>query len=587
MQQSVLTNDQLLLLQKEKIVLAEVQNVLGRFPLEDLSLNKLKQAIAQLDELFLIVVVGEFNSGKSSLINALLGAEVLEEGVTPTTATVNLLRYGDTFGEQKVDDGFSIINYPLDLLKEINFVDSPGTNALNREHERLTMDYVPRSDHVLFISSADRPMTDSERQFLERIISWGKKISIVINKADILENPKAVEQVLNFSKESAKHILGHEPEVFLVSARLAQKSNRTDDAQEKQSLRDASGINELDHFLKNTLDDSSRLRQKLLNPLGVARKLHEGARYLNEMQQKELKTDIALADSLEEMINKHEKELRDELPPRLAEVDNILYDFEKRGQDFFDSKLKLANIFNLAKTDLIKLQFQEEVQADVAIEIESKVRELIDWMVDKDLDVWYRVANALEKREAESQKLDGNKKLSEQTERRHELITNVSQSIKTVVGGFDRKKQIEELGDLVQDSVAKTALFGVGAAGIGVLVATVITARALDITGIVSAGTLAILGLFVIPYKRKQAKDNFAERMSEMRTALRESLNKTFKSEFNNSVARLRENISPYTAYVHAENEQALKDQTALADVLDKLETLNKEIDTLISLPAL
>jgi hypothetical protein len=71
--------------------------------------------------------------------------------------------------------------------------------------------------------------------------------------------------------------------------------------------------------------------------------------------------------------------------------------------------------------------------------------------------------------------------------------------------------------------------------------------------------------------------------MSEMRTALRESLNKTFKSEFNNSVARLRENISPYTAYVHAENEQALKDQTALADVLDKLETLNKEIDTLIS----
>ena len=130
MVQSVLTNDQLLLLQKEKVVLAEVQNILERFPLEDLSLNKLKQAIAQLDELFLIVVVGEFNSGKSSLINALLGAEVLEEGVTPTTATVNLLRYGDTFGEQKVDDGFSIINYPMELLKEINFVDSPGTYSV-------------------------------------------------------------------------------------------------------------------------------------------------------------------------------------------------------------------------------------------------------------------------------------------------------------------------------------------------------------------------------------------------------------------------------------------------------------------------
>ncbi len=175
MQQSVLTNDQVLLLQKERNALDETYSVLSRFPLEDGSITKLKQAIAQLDELFLIVIVGEFNAGKSAVINALLGAEILEEGVTPTTASVKLLRYGEQIGEQVIDDGFTVVNFPLDLLKEVNFVDSPGTNALNREHERLTMDFVPRSDHVLFISSADRPMTESERQFLQSIIGWGGK----------------------------------------------------------------------------------------------------------------------------------------------------------------------------------------------------------------------------------------------------------------------------------------------------------------------------------------------------------------------------------------------------------------------------
>lgn len=582
MDQKVLTNDQVLLLQKEKAVLGESLTVLSRFPLDDNALQKLKQAIAQLDELFLIVVVGEFNAGKSALINALLGADVLEEGVTPTTASVKLLRYGEQVGEQVVDEGFSMVNYPLELLKEINFVDSPGTNALNREHERLTVDYVPRSDHVLFISSADRPMTESERQFLERILSWGKKVSIVINKVDILENAEAVEKVLAFTKESAEKILGFEPEVFLVSAKQAQKASRMPEDPDKQTLRLQSGMPALEHFIKDTLDNRSRLHQKLLNPVGVAQRIHEEAAALNIVQSKELATDLGLVASLEALVDKHEKDLRAELPPRLAEVDNILHNFEKRGLDFFDSKLKLSNIFNLAKSDMIKLQFQEEVQADVASEVENKVRELIDWLVDKDLDVWYRIANALERRQEEVQVLANSRALDEQTERRHELISRVSQSIRTVVSGFDRKKQVEEIGDLVQDSVAKTALFGVGAAGIGVLVATVITARALDITGIVAGGTLAVLGLFVIPYKRKQAKDKFVERMAEMRQGLRETLSKTFKDEFSAAVTRLQENISPYTAFVHAENAKVQKDQEALQGLADELVSLKKEIDTII-----
>ncbi len=99
MREGILSNDELLFLQKEKRTLNDLHNTLGSFNLPTDDLAKLRSAIDQLDELFLIVAAGEFNAGKSALINALLGERVLLEGVTPTTAQVTLLRWGEALNE--------------------------------------------------------------------------------------------------------------------------------------------------------------------------------------------------------------------------------------------------------------------------------------------------------------------------------------------------------------------------------------------------------------------------------------------------------------------------------------------------------
>ncbi|RMF29559.1 MAG: dynamin, partial [Chloroflexi bacterium] len=118
----------------------------------------LDQSLRQLDDFFLLVVVGEFNAGKSAFINALLGHPLLEEGVTPTTRAIHLLRYGEE-PDRTFQDGLWIQTAPLDLLRTIHIVDTPGTNAVLREHEAITEAFVPRSDLVLFVTSADRPFT--------------------------------------------------------------------------------------------------------------------------------------------------------------------------------------------------------------------------------------------------------------------------------------------------------------------------------------------------------------------------------------------------------------------------------------------
>ena len=92
----ILTPAQDELLKEERRILSRLRVALSRFDAAVEHQEALDRSIEQLDELFLLVVIGEFNAGKSAFINALLGSPALAEGVTPTTAEVHVLRHGDT-----------------------------------------------------------------------------------------------------------------------------------------------------------------------------------------------------------------------------------------------------------------------------------------------------------------------------------------------------------------------------------------------------------------------------------------------------------------------------------------------------------
>ncbi len=156
----ILDNQQMEIRSAERESLLALREAIEPLGPEASDVSALKQAEADLEELFLLVVVGEFNSGKSAFINALLGEEVLPEGVTPTTASINLLRYGPQVTETQSSDFVTERTYPAPFLRDISIVDTPGTNAIIRQHEALTRTFVPRSDMVLFITSADRPFTE-------------------------------------------------------------------------------------------------------------------------------------------------------------------------------------------------------------------------------------------------------------------------------------------------------------------------------------------------------------------------------------------------------------------------------------------
>jgi hypothetical protein len=155
--------------------------------------------------------------------------------------------------------------------------------------------------------------------------------------------------------------------------------------------------------------------------------------------------------------------------------------------------------------------------------------------------------------------------------------------VQTIVDGYDRNKEASELAASVEAAVAQTAVLEAGAVGLGTLVTIAVLSSTMDITGIVAASTLAIVGFFVIPFKRKQAKDRFKEKMLDLRTKLIDALTTQFGSESQDAISRMKEGVAPYTRYVHSEHERIEGAETTLVGLRQKISELRARVEVVVA----
>lgn len=571
----ILNQSQEELLNQERKMLNDLRIALVQFGAAPEDEETLAQSIHQLDDLFLLVVVGEFNAGKSAFINALLGQKVLKEGVTPTTTQINILRYGQEQERRVESEALHVITAPVDMLAEISIVDTPGTNAIIREHEAITAQFVPRSDLVLFITSADRPFTESERAFLEHIRDWGKKVVVVLNKIDLFEQEAELEQVRQFIADNSRLLFGVTPEIFPISARLALRAKQGDAAAWAESR-----FEPLENYIQNTLDKAGRLRLKFLNPLGVG--FHLVDRYLKviESRLELLKEDFTMLDDVEAQLGLYKEDMQRDFNYRMADVENVLFEMEQRGQVFFDDVMRIARVFDLMNRTRIQEQFEQQVVADVPQRIETKVAELIDWLVDSDFRQWQAVMEHLSARRLRhKERIVGDIGVGSFHHDRERLIEAVGREAGRVVDSYDRSREAQAIADGAQAAVATLAAVEVGAVGLGTLIAVLATTVAADVTGILLAGLMATLGLFVIPARRRQAKNELRAKVAELRESLVRSLRAQFEREMERSLQRISEAISPYTRFVRAERSKLVEMQSKLESTRNQLAGLKSTIE--------
>ncbi|WP_173275787.1 dynamin family protein [Paenibacillus sp. NEAU-GSW1] len=213
------------------------------------------------DDQFEVMVVGEFSSGKSTFINALLGTDVLPTAITPCTALLTRIAYGTEQniriikrdgGEERLskeafrqliapdipDDNeedrlrarreaeriasiaYADVQMPTSLGSDgVILIDSPGTNDMDAAREAITNHYIPSSDAAIFVIHGMRPLTQSEKSFLYRIKDADiSKIFFVVTFKDMLRTDSDRIRVLERVRNEVNDIMQTE-HVFLVSSR--------------------------------------------------------------------------------------------------------------------------------------------------------------------------------------------------------------------------------------------------------------------------------------------------------------------------------------------------------------------------------
>ncbi|MEI6775499.1 MAG: dynamin family protein [Chloroflexales bacterium] len=539
-------------------------------------IRMLREILTHLEELFLIVVAGEFNAGKSSFLNALLGDRVLPEGVTPTTDTITLLQYGDQPHSEIHSNGLRVHTYPAEVLRQLNIVDTPGTNAVIRYHEQLTRDFIPRADLVLFATSADRPFTESERGFLSVIKEWGKKIVIILNKIDIL-TPAELDQVLGFIHENARDLLGVTPDIFPVSAREALRS-RTVGGSEGEALWAGSRFSAIEEYVVDHLDEEMRVRLKLLSPLGVAQRLSTKYLQVTEGRLETLREDVATIDNIEQQISLYRDDLKTDVQYYLGEIDSIMRDLVDRGDQFFEAHIRLTRLPDLMNSDKLRAAFEHEVVGEVGQQIDQKMHILIDWMIEKNLRLQQSNDEYIKRRATQhSEKLIGNIGGTFDYNRRTMLDT-VGRAASEVVASYDKEVESQLLVDEVRASIAATALTEMGAVGLGALLVAIFHTALLDATGILAATAVALGGFLLLPAKQRQAKKALRERVNGLRDQLRQSVERQFEREVDRSLSQVRERNMPFTRFVRAQRGQLGDLQQVFAEIDAGLGRLRKEI---------
>ena len=565
-------------------MLEELRLLLARLHAAEADLALLKASNAQMQELFMLVVVGEFNAGKTAFLNAMLGERLLTEGVTPTTSHVHILRYGEQFQQEVTPDDILLLHLPVEWLRDINLVDTPGTNAVIQRHQEITEEFVPRSDLVLFVTSADRPFSESERLFLERIRQWSKKIVVIVNKIDMVEEPQDREKILDFVRENGRTLLGADPQIFAVSARQALQAKqqaRTEGAQPAGELWATSQFATLETFILQQLDNRERLRLKLENPLGVAKRLIE--KYLQVINERQtiLKGDFETLDTIEEQLLAYTDDMRRDFVAQRSRVDNVLYGMIERGDRFFDETLQLTRVMELVNSEKVRGEFERTVVADTSRAIERHISELIDWVVDKNYRQWRSVVDFIGRRATHHADHMIGSVNSEFDMNRQSLLKSVGENAQRVIESYDQQRESLKLAQEIQGAIFQTAAVQVGAIGLGAVLVMLLNTWWLDLTGVLGAGLIAALGLYVLPYRRDKVKAELRDKVNGLRTQLDNALTQQFETELEESLRRIRDAIAPYTRFVRVEREKLEKLDAELRLTKSTITQLRRDIETL------
>ncbi|HYO74969.1 MAG TPA: dynamin family protein, partial [Thermoanaerobaculia bacterium] len=537
---------------RESRLLIELRETLEREQVEDR--RRVDELLATLEDLFTIVIVGEFNAGKSSLINALFGTKLRVEGPIPVDDRISILRYGETASQKQLSDFIIEQFYPIEFLRNITLVDTPGTNSIVQRHQEITEDFIPRADLILFVTSIDRPLSESERRFLEYIREWGKKVVFVLNKVDTKSDAE-LEQVTDYLKANTRTIFGFDPTIYPVAAKLALES-KLGNLPPREWTR--SRFESLEDYIFQVLSEKERVRIKLNAPLDTILSLAKKQVRMIESRREVLAADKQRIDSINEQLERARGDLVSNFKQFVVRIDNLLMDLERRGLDFLDRYVRIQHVMLLRDASRFREEFERQVFQGWKGSIDTTIQEAVDWLVKENMKLWNGTIEAFHRRaeaDAKNDEIIG-RVGREFAYNREEVYSRMRVNAEQRLSSYDVNVESRRIIDNAMRAVLHSFGLGAGALGLGYLLTTAVSSTAVDVTGLTAATMLLVTSFLILPYKRTKAKEEFTRRIEELRVQLKESLDRESTIEIDRMLRNITSAFEPYQRFYATESEK-------------------------------
>ncbi|XP_072958809.1 probable transmembrane GTPase FZO-like, chloroplastic isoform X1 [Typha angustifolia] len=593
------------LIEMERLLLNEAVAVISKAAPMMKEVSLIADAASRLSEPFLLVIVGEFNSGKSTVINALLGRRYLKEGVVPTTNEITLLSYSEIDSDEQErcerhPDGQFICYLSSPILKEMNLVDTPGTNVILQRQQRLTEEFVPRADLILFTISADRPLTESEVAFLQYVQQWKKKVVFVLNKLDLYRTNSELDEAVAFIKENTRKLLNIEDiRLFPVSARSALEaklsSSLGDGISYEKVLFDDPGwttsrFYELEKFLYSFLDGSTdtgmeRVRLKLETPIAIADRLLNSC---ERVVKKEHENAIQNLTSIKDVVSSAKEyavKMEGESISWRKQMLSLIETAKARAIKLMASTLQLSNIdlissyaFKGERANSIPATstVQNEILSPALSDAQKLLRDYLRWLETSNVreaslymeffnERWDALINSKERTQSDT---DG-------------LVSKAEEHSIKVLESFRVSAAARIFEQEIREAVLGT-FGGLGAAGLSAsLLTSVLPTTLEDLLALAFCSAGGFLAISNFPSRRKKAVEKVGKVADALARELEDAMQKDllYRAE---KLTHFAEIISkPYLDAVQQNIDRLQEIQGELSNIEQKLKALKAEIQNL------
>lgn len=537
---------------------------------------ELAQTVSELrnriNEPFMFVIVGEVKAGKSSFINALLdtGKEITKVAPQPMTDTIQQLVYGETEEVTVINPFLKRITIPVDILKEIAIVDTPGTNTIIEKHQEITEKFIPASDLIVFVFEAKNPYRQSAWDFFDFIHGdWRKKIIFVLQQKDLMSaEDLAVNEngVLEYAQKKGIS----QPLVFSVSAKQEQEGNKTE-----------SGFAPMRQYIRDNITGGKAPILKLRNNLDLSRNISERIAQGLDTRGQQWEADTAFRADIRDTLDKQAAQSNRQVG---ILVENLLAGYDRITREKSDQLTEGLSVFTLIRRTIAGIfskqasakewleQLANELGTDLERELQQKLQEGV---VDLAESI-QQMAKIIDLKIQNSQTIlkHNHALFSAIAERR----SNVLRDLQDAFARFMNRSENFTARELFPDNqpLSPNLLTGSGLAVIGTILAVVAQGAVFDVTG----GVLASIGFLFAgistSIKRKRVLNGFFEEIQKGRTRMEKEVTEKLSTYVDQLKRRIDANFQDFDAMLETEKEQIAQLRVRQSHVAGQIEKVEK-----------